>query len=340
MKPKNLFLTLVAMLLVVSAAAQSRKQVQEYYYWVNQAELAICDENYQLASQNYVKAFETANPFTSDLFAYFWIYRKFGIGEKDDLIFCAHKLAQREALSLDRYQDDTLLYPIFKNILDTTVSTIDHNLTDRLKQIVERDQEVRLRDDYASAEERALTVRQTDSINLLDIKKLYNTYPIINNDNAGFFEQDIWLILLHCSQNGIKGIPWKLFEEQVALNCFSVTDFMTMYDECTQWRAYADSITCTGYGTKLEHQRIVGNTLFVYPPANIEEINRNREKIGAAETWQDYMRKLVYTFLSRKFAFVALQEDVWGDDAANERAAEKGRNEIDSGTVKGEYFIR
>ncbi|MBQ7489116.1 MAG: hypothetical protein IJT51_01190, partial [Bacteroidales bacterium] len=108
----------------------------------------------------------------------------------------------------------------------------------------------------------------------------------------------------------------------------------------TQWRAYADSITCTGYGTKLEHQRIVGNTLFVYPPANIEEINRNREEIGAAETWQDYKRKLVYTFLSRKFAFVALQEDVWGDDAANERAAEKGRNEIDSGTVKGEYFIR
>ena len=247
---KCYFITILFALVAIKSSAQ---YAVEYNYWINQADLAICDENYQLASQNYVKAFETANPFTSDLFAYFWIYRKFGIGKNDDLIFWAHKLAQREELSLDRYQDDTLLYPIFKNILDTTVSTIDHNLTDRLKQIVDRDQEVRLRDDYASAEERALTVRQTDSINLLDIKKLYNTYPIINNDNAGFFEQDIWLILLHCSQNGIKGIPWKLFEEQVALNCFSVTDFMTMYDECTQWRAYADSITVSTSAAACDH---------------------------------------------------------------------------------------
>ena len=73
MKPKNLFLTLVAMLLLVSAAAQSRKQVRQYYYWINQAELAICDGEYANANKFYDEAFSIKFPFPKDLFsAYFF----------------------------------------------------------------------------------------------------------------------------------------------------------------------------------------------------------------------------------------------------------------------------
>lgn len=322
---------------IIQSPAQNN---ETYSYWINCADLAICNENYEAASDNYVKAFATANPFTSDLFAYFWIYQNFGIGEKEDLIFWAHKLAQREKLSLEMYQADILLYPILKNLLDTTISTLNIKLISEFKTLVERDQEVRLRHDYSSAEERYNVIRETDSLNLLKIKELYRLYPVINNDNAGFFEQDVRLILLHCSQNGIKGIPWDLFEEQVSLNRFSANDYMAMYDECTQWEAYTDSLICSGYGTNLGCQRIVGNTLFIYPPDNIDETNKNRERLGVAETWQDYKKKLVYTFFSNNFGFVALQEDVWGDDTANERAAAKEREKIDRGQIKGEYFIK
>lgn len=334
---KYCFIVIALISLAIPSSSQS---FVTYNYWVNQANLAICEENYALASQNYVRAFETATPFTTDLFSYFWIYQNHGIGEKKDLILWAHKLAQREKLSIDSYKDDTLMYPIFKNILDTTVSTLNHQLINEFKTIVNRDQEVRLRQDYATAEERYLTIREIDSINLLNITELYQKYPIVNNDNAGYFEDDIKLIMLHCAETGIKGIPWELFESQVALQRFSTVDYMTMYDECTQWETYADSIKCTGYGTDLSRQRIVGNTLFVCPPDNIDEIDKNRERLGAAETWTDYKKKLIYTFHSRKFWFVPLQEDVWGDDEANERAAARERAKIDSGEIKGEYFIK
>ena len=62
MKPKNLFITLMAVLLAVSAAAQNRKQVRQYYYWINQAELAICDDNLQLADSLYTRAFSIKKP--------------------------------------------------------------------------------------------------------------------------------------------------------------------------------------------------------------------------------------------------------------------------------------
>lgn len=37
--------------------ALSKKDVRQYYYWVNEAELAICDSNYAYANECYDKAF-------------------------------------------------------------------------------------------------------------------------------------------------------------------------------------------------------------------------------------------------------------------------------------------
>ena len=67
---KILFTVLLCSMLCV-LSAQSRKQVRQYYYWVNQAELAICDSNYQRASECYHTAFAIKRPCIRDAaFAY------------------------------------------------------------------------------------------------------------------------------------------------------------------------------------------------------------------------------------------------------------------------------
>ena len=43
---KKILFTILLCLALCVLSAQSRKQVQEYYYWINQAELAICDGEY------------------------------------------------------------------------------------------------------------------------------------------------------------------------------------------------------------------------------------------------------------------------------------------------------
>ena len=64
---KKILFTILLCLVFYALSAQSRKQVQEYYYWVNRAELAICDSNYESANECYDKAFHIQYPFPKDL---------------------------------------------------------------------------------------------------------------------------------------------------------------------------------------------------------------------------------------------------------------------------------
>lgn len=70
---KKILFTILLCSVFFTLSAQSRKQVQEYYYWVNQAELAICDDNLQLADSLYTRAFSIKEPLAREMRTAYWV---------------------------------------------------------------------------------------------------------------------------------------------------------------------------------------------------------------------------------------------------------------------------
>ncbi|MCQ2280367.1 MAG: hypothetical protein MJZ49_06155, partial [Bacteroidales bacterium] len=56
----------------VSVLAQS-KSMKNYYYWINQAELAICDSNLMAADSLFTTAFSIKKPLAREIRTAFWV---------------------------------------------------------------------------------------------------------------------------------------------------------------------------------------------------------------------------------------------------------------------------
>ena len=66
-------------------------------------------------------------------------------------------------------------------------------------------------------------------------------------------------------------------------------------------------------------------------------INKNRKEIYYAETWKDYVTKVVYQFNQTKFFFHAPQRYVYGDEEDDLQEAALQREDIEKEHKKGIY---
>lgn len=340
MKPKNLFITLMAVFLAVSAAAQNRKQVRQYYYWINQAELAICDSNYQKASDCYHSAFAVKRANVRDahfafILNHLYHYNLERACEAFHFLVQAGDKAYNEYGS---YLEDTTACPelwnCMKIISDTTQSLVDENLYNALEEIRREDQRVRTTC-YENEDLYGAAVDHTDSLNFQKIQQIFQQYQDINEYNSGRAVM-MSAVFIHFARLRMT-TPDVFYEKMVKSGNLSAASYMHNYDYCYHCIFKGDDKTT--YGTDPSYTYIINNTLFIRYPDHIQKINKNRKKLNVAETWEDYVTKVLY--VNRRndgFRFYPRQFVIRGDEAEEEQREKDERARYDSGEIKGVYY--
>ena len=143
------FIHLSFLLVLLSQITYAQSIVRQYNDWINQAELAICDSNYQRASDCYHSAFAVKRANIRDAHFAFILNHLYNYNlERACEAF--HFLVQAGDKAYDEYGpylDDTTtfmeLWNCMKIISDTTKSLVDTNLYSALEQIRQDDQSVR-----------------------------------------------------------------------------------------------------------------------------------------------------------------------------------------------------
>lgn len=342
MKLKNLFLTLMAVLLVVSAAAQSRKQVRQYNYYINQAELAICDSNYQKASDCYHKAFVYHKPFSRDAYFAFKLNYKY-TNNIERAVEAYHFQAQMGQKAIDQYGpiiSDTLEYYIvweqIKEVSDTTISLVIPELQNSLFEILDSDQNVRRNSaQYGSDEEWGKAIWETDSTNWEKLRNLYRTYPVINDYTAGM-DMVLTALYIHFRREMLVAphevFLQELYKGNVNASLYAHLEDRCMYDVAIDQKNKKQTI----YGTNSDYFFCIDSLGFILLPKNVKKIDRERKRILLSETWEDYAKKICYLYRNdTEFNIVPLTFVYQGN------SEETGRliDDIKKENIKGAYYI-
>ena len=340
MKPKNLFLTLVAMLLVVSAAAQSRKQVRQYYYWINQAELAICDSNYESANECYDKAFHIQYPFPKDLLSAYSLNLKI---TKDfdriqkyakQLVECGdYELSKRYARN---GEVDTQIYSQLQYIESNYHSLCDTSLQKYFERIIQKDQ--------SYSHSWGMSSLSEDSMNrsvMLDIETIFEKYKKINMQTAGLhYQAYLYTPAIHYIHTG--NHDFQNFIKKHTLNgCICADVYMELEDEYLWWK----EVTTTqdvpkdpnGYGQGQHYFNEFGGTIFITYPVDVKLVNKHRKKLGISETFEDLVKKISWEYTHNILRWHSITISHYGDEEDDAAEAAKMKREIDAEHAKGDF---
>ena len=143
-----LSISLSLCLLLGSTFAQSRKDVRQYYYWVNQAELSICDDNLLVADSLYTTAFSIKKPLAREMRTAYWVAVQ---TENNEIILqiakCRIELGDEGLANSYQYMSphfDTVVYQQLLDIEAQTIKTYCVKFDTILEHIIERDQRYRI----------------------------------------------------------------------------------------------------------------------------------------------------------------------------------------------------
>ena len=315
------------------------QQLNSYYHFINEAELAICNESYEKAYEYYERAFQYYRPFTKDLKNAFIVNFHF-LGNHEQSLDYAHQLVQRGCEDLPSFilQDSTTFpdaYQDIKIMTDTTKRIYDTELSEILEKIMIETQTIRFtcKDSPSVCEKK---MRNKDKENTNKILQLYKTYPEINDFTVGYhfytYTQYPFLYLAQQRDNAVR----YLLEKEVMKGNYEASRFMDYADIYQYENPSGMVIEDSLYGVNFLHQTIIDNTLFVVVPKNISKINENRAKLNIAETWENYITKITYQFQTKKFYFYPLNYQNFGSDKLDEEIAKRLRAEIDEENKNGE----
>ncbi len=337
---KHILLSISLCLLLGSVSAQSRKDIRQYYYWVNQAELSICDSNFQRASDCYHTAFTFKRACIRDAHFAFQLNSMY-LYNLDRACEAFHFLVQAGDKAYNEYGsylEDTTVYPelwnCMKIISDTTQSLVDENLYNALNEIRKDDQRVRMAF-YESDELAYATIGHTDSLNFQKAQQIFKQYKDIDEYNSGGAVM-MSAVFIHFARLRLT-TPDVFYEKLVKSGNLSAASYMQNYDYCYHSIFKGDDKTT--YGTDPSYTYIINNTLFIRYPDDIQKINKNRKKLNVAETWEDYVTKVLYVNRHKDgFRFYPRQYVIRGGEAEEEQHEKDERARYDSGEVKGMYY--
>ncbi len=330
---KKILFTILLCLVLCVLSAQSRKQVQEYYYWINQAELAICDDNLQLADSLYTRALSIKEPLAREMRTAYWVAVQTENHEKIlQIAKCRIELGDEGLANSYQYMSphfDTVVYQQLLDIEAQTIKTYCVKFDTILEHIIERDQRYRMQGMGRSPEQFAL-----DDENRKLIKQFYREYPDFNEYVAGFYYMGmLGVVLLHAVQTDHYDLQ-PLLRKKVMAGIFPAENYMG-FESC-----WGDMHSSKGhqYGSELNNIYYIGNTLFVEQPDNLKQIDKNREKLGLAETWQDAVKKRVWECEHNTYYITgSRQSRIYGDEEDDAAEADKMKQEIDAEHAKGDF---
>ena len=330
---KKILFTIFLCLALCVLSAQSRKQVQQYYYWINQAELAICDENLQLADSLYTRAFSIKKPLAREMRTAYWVAVQTENHEKIlQIAKCRIELGDEGLANSYQYMSphfDTVVYQQLLDIEAQTIKTYCVKFDTILEHIIERDQRYRMQGMGRSSEQFAL-----DDENRKLIKQFYREYPDFNEYMAGFYYMGMLRgVLLHAVQTDHYDLQ-PLLRKKVMAGIFPAENYME-FESC-----WGDVHSSKGhqYGSELNNIYYIGNTLFVEQPDNLKQIDKNRKRLGLAETWQDAVKKRVWECEHNAYYITgSRQSRIYGDEEDDAAEVARLKQEIDAEHAAGDF---
>lgn len=337
-------LSFILMLIVCANTISAQKLfLKQYYYWINQAELAVCDNSYQKASDCYDKAFRYKDPFLEHASCAFTINYKYA-NQIDRAVECFHYLAQMgdkpewyiEGQDTIRYFE---VWNKIKIIADTTKNTVISELQDALYEIRSSDQYVRRHSElYDSDEAWYNAISETDSVNFEKITRLYRTYPVINDYTAGM-PLALKELYIHFRRETLYD-PKNILYKEVMKGNVNAAQYARLEDQCMyDIIINKNDKNKTRYGTTSNYFFCLDTLGFILEPENLKKINKERKRILLSETWEDYAKKVAYQYQNDgDFHFVPL---VFTSHALEEREIKikNAISGIENGTVKGSYYV-
>lgn len=319
--------------LMLSINAQSVKEVKRYYYWINQAELAICDSNLLMADSLYTRAFSIKEPLAREMRTAYWVAVQTENHEKIlQIAKCRIELGD-EGLAYS-YQHSTQKFDsaTYKQLLfleENTPKTYHTEFDTILENLIERDQRYRMQGMGRSPEQFAL-----DDENRKLIKQFYREYPDFNEYMAGFYYMGmLGVVLLHAVQTDHYDLQ-PLLRKKVMAGIFPADKYM----EFEAWWEDVHPGKEHHYGSGLNNIYYIGNTLFVEQPDNLKQIDKNREKLGLAETWQDAVKKRVWECEHNTYFITgSRQSRIFGDEEDDAAEVARLKQEIDAEHAAGDF---
>jgi len=335
---KRTILTLALIFTICCSFAQ-HNALKKYYYWINQAELAIYDSNYQKASDCYTKAFSYRMPFSSHAYYAFRINSEY-THNNQRAAECFHYLLLKGD-SLSWYAEDSVkygtLWPILQKMADTTVSLVIPELRQALTDIRNSDQRVRRRS-YSEDESWEDSLHTTDSLNMVKLLELYKTYPVINDYTTGSTAMNP-AFCYHLAKELLFDAA-QIFYPEVLKGNVNASQYAATEDVCLYYiQAIKGDILQTRYGTTCTQFFILDTIGFVLEPENLKEIATERKKIFLSETWDDYAKKVAYRYQRETdFSFVKTT-NLYYPPEETEQIMKETITGIDNGLIKGSYYI-
>lgn len=337
---KRVVICFFPLLFVTANLYAQSKSLKQYYYWINLAELAICDSNYQKASDCYDKAFSNHRPFAIHADFAFKINHQY-LNNMGRCLDCFKYLAQMGDKP-EWYVEDTLkeavLWKHLKNISDTTKCLVNPTLAAALAEITESDQAIRWQG-YDDEDAAYAAYRKVDSVNLLKIKKIYKTFPEISDYTADGTPLRLDVFYVHVSRAFLFD-PKTILLKDVRRGNIPADQYIRKEDI---WRCFwidpqLGKENTTIYGTNPNYIFMVDSVAFFLEPDNIKKIDKERKKLGLSETWADFITKAKYAYThDTEFQFVSRSSFMYPpEEAAVE--IEKWKNALQSGKRKGLYF--
>ncbi len=324
----RIFLTITHLFCILFSYGQ--KNIKKYYKYVNKAELAICDFEYEKASQYYEKAFSAHTPFIFDLYNASRVNVKFT--KNYDLALKYAKILQERNFEISAVYSaidpkDSLVIQRFKNIEDSIKPLVNKNLMLILDQMLEEDQ----KEAKTSQEQyEKCKIHHTNILKLAELKKEYGS---LTEQKVGFYEYSpINIIMVHAAQNQMS--PQELMLQDVLNGNINAENYMQYFD------LYILNFgERTLYGTGWFDIYISNNILFINYPEDISKCNEARKKINIAETFEDYVKKAKYQYINGNFQMVTTCK-TFMDEAELKQMMQEIDEEHQKGIYKREYVIR
>lgn len=329
MKAKSFIVCLCLVALSFGLKAQSKKVVKQYNYLINQAELAICDDNLSLANDIYLQAFTIKKPLARELRTAFWVAvqtqnnaRILQIA-KQRIELGGEELNESYRNSSPNF--DTTIYIKLTDLEKNTPKIYDTKFDTILEKMMERDQVYRRHCEKDARQD------SLDEENRKLIRQLYREYPDFNEYVAGlYYTSFLHAVLLSSVQTGHYEMQ-PLLKKKVIAGVFPADDYIELEAHSSIDKPRKHEVT---YGPFAYY---IQNTFFVELPENVKQANRNRAKLGMAETVEDAAKKYVWEHSKSSYLLRGHKDIFCFGDEEDAAEIEKTKKEIDEEHAKGDF---
>ncbi len=328
------------MLTISSFITAQPIRIKKYYHWINQAELAICDSDFVKANECYEKAFSYHKPLGIHLSTAYLMNVVF-TGDTSRIFDYAAQLLQCGDKELaKRYSKhsiyDTNIYNRLILLEKTTTPSFDTILHQNLEEILHSDQS------FSHSWGNSPTEDSLNRTIIDEIFSLYTKYGLINDYTAGIHFANYYLFTpgLHYVNSNIHDLQ-NLLRNEVVKGNIPADLYMTLEDTYLWGQEYmreCDPATDpNGYGMNENYFYRLSNYLFVTYPENVRMVNRNRRKLGVAETFDDLVKKVVWQQLVGRVYWTSVTIERYGSNEDDQQQAQELIQEIEKDYASGDF---